>query len=64
MEIRLRSRTTRVSFRESHLTKRCPLCLAAIGSRCRRLDGSALTGTHCERAKLVRDNKSQKIKKQ
>jgi hypothetical protein len=64
VEIKLRNNTTRVSFREVHLTKRCPRCFAAIGSRCRRLDGTALTGTHTERAKSVRDSEAEKVKKQ
>jgi hypothetical protein len=64
VEIKLKNNITRVNFREVHLTKRCPRCFAAVGSKCRRLDGTVITGTHTERARVVRDSEGEKVKKQ
>jgi len=44
-------------FYPHHITVRCPLCKAAVGSRCRTLDGSRIEGIHSERKKLVNSKK-------
>lgn len=42
------------NFLPRHLTRRCPVCLAARDVRCRGLNGQLLVAIHRERARITK----------